>query len=111
MEIFDIRNISSKITAKYIRKRRLDSVKNLICFFAGFIFGKLEVAAYNYFPKTGKRVTRLGEYHFHHSIQGVLLIVAGIILGRYAGKCISSFGLGILTQHTADEGLVFITKD
>lgn len=86
-------------------------MKNLICFFAGFIFGKLEVAAYNCFPKTGKKVTRFGKYHLHHSIQGVILIIAGKLLGKDMGDCIASFGLGILTQHTADEGLVFVTKD
>lgn len=86
-------------------------MKELICFFAGFIFGKIEVAAYNRFPKTGKRATHFGKYHFHHSIQGVLAIFVGKVLGGNKGKYISSFGLGILTQHTLDEGLVFITKD
>jgi hypothetical protein len=86
-------------------------VKNLICFLAGFIFGKVEVAAYNCFPKTGKKVTHFGKYHFHHSIQGVLLIIVGNVLGGKIGKCVSNFGLGILTQHTVDEGLVFISKD
>ena len=86
-------------------------MKNLICFFTGFIFGKLEVAAYNCFPKTGRRATHFWKYHFHHSIQGVLLIIVGKVLGGNTGKYVSYFGLGILTQHTADEGLVFITKD
>jgi hypothetical protein len=57
-----------------------------------------------------------GDYHLHHSLYGLVLIVASIIL--YLFDCepitvvaIIGFSIGNIFQHTKEEGFVFINRD
>jgi len=50
----------------------------------------------------------LGEYRLHHSLYGLLFILLGIFTHRLT---LMSFGLGIIVQHTATDGLWFLTKE
>jgi hypothetical protein len=57
-----------------------------------------------------------GDYHLHHSLYGLVLIVISIIL--YLLHCemitvviIVGFSVGNIFQHTKAEGFIFINRD
>ena len=51
-------------------------------------------------------------YHFHHSIYGVAaLALTPMTLGNIIETvALAGFGLGIIIEHTAHEGFIFINK-
>jgi hypothetical protein len=50
----------------------------------------------------------IGGYRLHHSLYGLLFILLGIFTHR---STLMSFGVGIIVQHTATDGLWFLTKE
>jgi len=89
----------------------------------GIIYGVSFTLLFEFVFKTNKRLRHkyykhhevLFGYHAHHSIYGVLFIIASIIF--YLNKDIPdsifyfSFGVGIIIQHTISDGrFIFIEK-
>jgi len=89
----------------------------------GIICGIIATLLFEFVLKTNKRLRRryykhhavLFSYHVHHSIYGVLFIIASIIF--YFNKNLPdsifyfSFGVGIIIQHTISDGrLIFIER-
>jgi len=57
-----------------------------------------------------------GDYHLHHSLYGLVLIVISMILYflHYGGIMVMvmiGFSIGNIFQHTQAEGFIFITRD
>ena len=89
----------------------------------GIISGIATTLLFEFILKTNKKLRNryyrhheiLFGYHAHHSVYGLLFIIAGVIF--YFNKNISdsllyiSFGVGIIIQHTLSDGhFVFIEK-
>ena len=65
---------------------------------------------------TVKKLDRLGRhkgYHFHHSIYGVtsLFVVPFTITHFIVTLALIGFGLGVIIDHTIEEGFIFITRE
>lgn len=65
---------------------------------------------------TVKKLDRLGRhkgYHFHHSIYGAtsLFVVPFTITHFIVTLAFIGFGLGVIIDHTIEEGFIFITKE
>ncbi len=59
-------------------------------------------------------ITTPKGYHFHHSMYGIMaFFVSPIMLNNslvYAAILLVGFGLGLIIDHTIEEGFVFISK-
>lgn len=83
-------------------------ITSFIGFLSGFIFGAL-------WERSTKKISHLchqGGYHFHHSLFGIfVLFFIPFVVDINKILFIICFGLGVITQHTIQDGFVFITKD
>ena len=54
-----------------------------------------------------------GGYHVHHSMWGVLIIalLPFLHLAANLNVFLSTFAVGIITDHTLQEGFIFITRE
>jgi len=78
----------------------------IIAISAGF----LAAFAWEYFCTHILRKTSLiiNGWRLHHSIYGLLFFVIGLL---FSNTFITSFGVGILIQHTLTDGFRFISKE
>jgi hypothetical protein len=89
----------------------------------GIISGIATTLLFEFILKTNKKLRNryyrhheiLLGYHVHHSIYGLLFIIAGIAFYFYKNTSDSlfyiSFGIGIIIQHTLSDGhFIFIEK-
>ena len=77
--------------------------------FFGYLIGKdWQINAY----KLQKRITQntfLKHYHIHHTLIGIILVLAGLLLkSHWAGTIITGFGLGLFLHGIISNGLHFI---
>jgi hypothetical protein len=74
------------------------------------IVGVCAAALYEYLtPKIFKKDALIvAGYRLHHSLYGVAAIALGIWLRNYI---YIALGVGILIQHTATDGLKFVSKE
>ena len=94
----------------------LNIVIFLVALFLGFLLSRIWYKfAYESHPAI-KKLDRLGRYkgyHFHHSIYGATsLFVVPFTLSHFTiTLALIGFGLGVIIDHTLEEGFIFITKE
>jgi len=96
----------------------LEMVIFLGAVFLGLLLSRLWYKfTYNSHPAV-KKLDRLGRhkgYHFHHSMYGLTsFIVAPFTLTDnhiITALILIGFGLGVIIDHTIEEGFIFITKE
>ena len=81
-----------------------------------FVLGYISAVVYEFLMKKVGGETKptkgliIGGYLLHHSIYGLLFILAAVFIPSRRLQLIA-FGVGIITQHYfTGDGLVFITK-
>src|ERR1035437_6164287 len=85
-------------------------------FFLGLLLSRLWYRyTYDSHP-TVKKLDRLGRhkgYHFHQSLYGAtsLFVVPFTITHFLVTLILIGFGLGVIIDHTIEEGFIFITKE
>jgi NhaP-type Na+/H+ or K+/H+ antiporter len=73
----------------------------------GYIFGIVWV----WFANRFKKRLILKGYHFHHSLFFVLAFLLALSSSGNTAIFFWGAGLGVIIQHTSEEGFIFITKD
>ena len=88
----------------------------LLAFSLGFSASRLWFV-FSYRSNKVKKLDRVGRhkgYHFHHSIYGItsFMIVPFTLTNHHmlTTLVLIGFGLGIIIDHTIEEGFVFITR-
>ena len=89
----------------------------LLAFTLGFSVSRLWFV-FSYRSNKVKKLDRVGVhkgYHIHHSMYGVtsFMIVPYTLTNHHvlATLVLIGFGLGMIIDHTIEEGFVFITKE
>ena len=90
----------------------------LLAFSLGFLASRLWfIFLYRSHPMV-KKLDKIGlhrGYHFHHSMYGVtsFMIVPFTLTNHHVLTTfiLIGFGLGVIIDHTIEEGFVFITKE
>ncbi|MFH0853130.1 MAG: hypothetical protein V1853_01880 [bacterium] len=89
------------------------SAQRAICLVLGILSGF--VVGFIWETSTRKiiHLAHRNGYHYHHSLFG---LVAFLFIPKFwydlnKALFIAGFGLGIIIQHTINEGFIFITKD
>jgi hypothetical protein len=90
----------------------------LIALFLGIILSRLWYKFIYTSHPTVKKLDRIGRhkgYHFHHSMYGLTSFMAVPFALRnhhfLTTLILIGFGLGLIIDHTIEEGFVFITKE
>lgn len=88
----------------------------LIALFLGFILSRLWYKFVYASHPTVKKLDRIGRhkgYHFHHSMYGLtsLFVVPFTLTHFIVTMALIGFGLGVIIDHTIEEGFIFITKE
>lgn len=92
----------------------------LMTLFLGFILSRMwyifTVESRHARVSKVKKLDRLGRhkgYHFHHSVYGLTsFIMVPFTLTHFTiSLALIGFGLGVIIDHTIEEGFVFITKE
>ena len=88
----------------------------LLALFLGFVLSRLWYKlSYTSHPTT-KKIDKIGRhkgYHLHHSIYGLtsFMIVPFTLTHFAVSMALVGFGLGIIIDHTIEEGFIFITRN
>jgi hypothetical protein len=89
----------------------------LLALFLGILLSriwyKLSYASVPATKKIDKIISRHKGYHIHHSMYGLTsFMIVPLTLTHYGlSMALVGFGLGIIIDHTIEEGFIFITKD
>lgn len=98
--------------------RMSEIVLFLLAFSLGFAASRLWfIFLYRSHPMV-KKLDRIGlhkGYHFHHSMYGLtsFMVVPFTLTNNHVltTLILIGFGLGVIIDHTIEEGFIFITKD
>ncbi len=98
--------------------RMSEIVLFLLAFSLGFSASRLWfIFLYRSHPMV-KKLDKIGlhkGYHFHHSMYGLtsFMVVPFTITNNHVliTLILIGFGLGVIIDHTIEEGFIFITKD
>ena len=88
----------------------------LVALFFGFLFSRFLYFIYEYSEGKTEKVEKFTTpkgYHVHHSMYGVTsLFIIPFTAGHHVMTTIFllGFGIGIILEHTIEEGFVFISK-
>lgn len=85
----------------------------LFALFCGFLFSRFLYFIYESKEETMERLTTPKGYHLHHSMYGVTsLFIVPFTASHHIFTTIFllGFGIGIIIEHTLEEGFVFISK-
>lgn len=87
----------------------------IVAFFLGFLVSRISFYLYESNPDKLESITTHKGYHVHHSVYGVTSFFAvPFMLGNHhfiTTIILIGLGLGIIIDHTIEEGFMFITKD
>ncbi len=81
-------------------------------FCSGFLFSFIWEFVTMNILKTGK-YAYVGGFHFHHSLFGLVAFLLTLVYKNDYVKVVFfiGFGVGVITQHTITDRLVFISRD
>lgn len=51
-------------------------------------------------------ILKIGKYHVHHSVNGLILVLAGRVFGHSFHSLISAAGLGMYISHVFEEMII-----